>query len=238
MQKKKRSNHITILGGGLAGLAVGYYAKKQYLPFTVYEASSRVGGNAITLHQGEFRFDSGAHRLHDKDPEVTAEIKLLLGESLKQINIPSQIYHQGKLITFPLLPLNLIKNLGIATCAKAGLQVATQQFKRSKPHPSFEHFARNTYGDTISNGFLLNYSEKLWGIPCNRLSPYIAGKRLKGLSLKTFLLESLNGKNATAEHVEGRFYYPQQGIGMIADKLAAVCGEQKIIAHADNSYFP
>ena len=72
MQKNDR--HIHILGAGSAGLAVGYYAKKKGLPFTIYEASNRIGGNAITLKYGDFRLDSGAHRFHDRNRETTSHI--------------------------------------------------------------------------------------------------------------------------------------------------------------------
>ena len=79
--------HLAILGGGIAGLSVGYYAKKNGIPFTIYEEKARIGGNAITFKHSDFFFDSGAHRIHDKDPKVTKEIYdlLKLGES-KTVN--------------------------------------------------------------------------------------------------------------------------------------------------------
>ena len=73
----KKTANITILGGGPAGLAVGYYARKNSLDFTIYEANNHIGGNCITFRHGDFLFDSGAHRLHDKDVEITEEIKSL-----------------------------------------------------------------------------------------------------------------------------------------------------------------
>ena len=61
---------ISILGGGPAGLAVAHYAKKSSLSFDLYEASEETGGNCRTIINGDFRFDTGAHRLHGKDPNV------------------------------------------------------------------------------------------------------------------------------------------------------------------------
>ena len=165
-----RCPHITILGGGPAGLAVGYYAKKYGLPFTMYEAAERIGGNAITLQHGQFRFDSGAHRLHDTDEEITAELKGLIGKDLTKIHIPSAIFHNGEYIDFPLSPLNLISKLGFATFIKAGVDVMISKAKGNKDIENFEDFAVHTYGETIAELFLLGYSEKLWGVPCNRLS--------------------------------------------------------------------
>jgi len=224
--------HITILGGGPAGLIVGYYAKKNGLPFTIYEASNWVGGNCITLRHRDFLFDSGAHRFHDKYREVTDEIKRLLKEDFKKIYLPSQIYHKGKLIDFPLSPLNLMKNLGLYTFTKARVEVARSRLRPKELNKSFESFALNTYGNTIADRFLLNYSEKLWGASCNRLSSNIAGKRIKGLDLRTFLIEAIFGRKAKTEHLDGSFYYPKTGIGTITKKLGEFCGEENILRNS------
>lgn len=225
--------HITILGGGPAGLAIGYYAKKNGLPFTIYEASNLIGGNSITLKYGDFLFDSGAHRLHANNVEVTNELKKLLGDSLKKIHVPSQIYHDGRFIDFPLSPLNLMMNLGIYTFVKAAIEVIRLRLSGREQNGSFKSFAISTYGNTIANSFLLNYSEKLWGEPSDRLSQEIAGKRLKGLNLRTFLTEAIFGRKAKTEHLEGSFYYPKLGIGAITEKLGRFCGEENILRNSE-----
>ncbi|HXV28353.1 MAG TPA: FAD-dependent oxidoreductase [bacterium] len=217
--------HISILGGGPAGLGVAYYAKKASLPFTLYEASSSLGGNARTLSHNGFLFDTGAHRWHDKFPDITADMLELMGSNITKIHVPSQIFYNGRYIDFPLSPFNLIANLGLGKCMRAGFELAGAMLNKSKPNDgSFESFALQTYGRTIAEVFLLNYSEKLWGRPCRLLSPSISGKRLKGLNLSTFLKEVFHGSKAKTEHLDGAFYYPVYGIGMIADEIAKFCG--------------
>lgn len=224
--------HITILGGGPAGLALGFYAKKSGIPFTIYEASSRIGGISITLKHGDFLYDSGAHRLHDKDAEVMRDLKQLLRQELKHIDMPSQIYDNGQFIDFPLSPLNLMRILGFLTFFKAGLEVLRTKFSSRDLGRNFESFALNTYGKTIAEKFLLNYSEKLWGLPSDKLSVDIAAKRMKGLDLKTFLMEAFLGSKAKTHHLDGAFYYPDRGIGEISQALAAFCGEENIMKNA------
>jgi protoporphyrinogen oxidase len=226
-------SHIAILGGGPAGLAVGYYARKRGLPFTVFEARDRVGGNCITHRHRDFRYDSGAHRLHDKEPEVTAEVQALLQADLRRINVPSLIYSEGKYIDFPLSPLNLAAALGLPKFAKAAAEVLRARLSGGEPRDDFESFAVRTYGRTLAERFLLGYSEKLWGVPCRKLSPRVAGKRMKGLTLKTFVKEALLGHKAKTEHLDGAFYYPRAGIGMIPDALAAACGEAGVRRNAE-----
>ncbi|HEY9844649.1 MAG TPA: NAD(P)-binding protein, partial [Candidatus Caenarcaniphilales bacterium] len=159
---------ITILGGGPAGLAAGYYAKKNTLPFVIFEASNLTGGHCVTLRNQDFYYDSGAHRFHDQDAEATAEIKHLLKNDLTKIRVPSQIFYQGKLIDFPLSPLNLTQNLGLYASARAALELIGSRCKGKAPEETFESFALFTYGKTIANQFLLNYSEKLWGVRCSQ----------------------------------------------------------------------
>jgi protoporphyrinogen oxidase len=221
-----KPSQIAILGGGPAGLAVGYYARKRGLDFSIYEAGDRVGGNCVTHRHGEFRFDSGAHRLHDRDPEITREVQQLLGDDLRLIDVPSQIYDDGRLIRFPLSPAQLLRHLGPVTFSKAGLEVVRTRLDGAPADDNFESFAVAKYGATIASRFLLNYSEKLWGARPVELSTTVAGNRLSGLDLRTFVAESL-GLSSRA-HVEGRFYYPKLGIGAIADALARVCGERNI----------
>lgn len=220
---------LTILGGGPAGLALAYYARKHGLDFALYEANAEVGGLCRTWKSGDYHYDTGAHRLHDKVPEVTREIVELLGSKIRKISVPSQIWTQGRYVDFPLSPLNALFVLGPITFAKAALEVLVARFGLSSAVPdNFEAHALRQYGRTIAARFLLNYSEKLWGKPCRELSPAVSGKRLKGLNLKTFFKEAFLGKQSKTEHLDGTFYYPVEGYGTIVDELAAAAGWQDI----------
>lgn len=223
-----------VLGAGPAGLAVGYYARRAGIPCTLWEAADRVGGNAVTYQHGDFRFDSGAHRFHDKDAEITRDVQELLGPRLTRVAAPSRIFSEGRWFDFPLSPLNLMRNLGplglanaTGSFAKARLAGKPPQGKTSNGE-SFADFAIRSYGRALAERFLLRYSVKLWGVPCEQLAPEVAGVRLKGLDLRTFLKEALLGARAKTEHLDGAFFYPQGGYGTIAEALAHECGEENI----------
>jgi protoporphyrinogen oxidase len=85
------------------------------------------------------------------------------------------------------------------------------------------------YGEGIARRFLLNYSEKLWGLPAEQLSRGVAGRRLAGVTLRSLFKEIFPGKTADDA---GSFYYPLHGYGTIAQKLAAACGEHHITRNA------
>jgi len=227
MVNARKPKHITILGGGPAGLSVGYWAHKSGLPFTIYEAKDRVGGNSVTIKHGQFLFDSGPHLLQTKDVEMTNEILDLLPGHFQSIVLPVQTYFDGNLIDFPFSPLNLLKTVGIPFLAKTVLEITRQKFARNKS-VNFEEFATYAYGKSMAKQLVLNYSEKLWGRPCSQLSPRIAGQQLRGMNVMTFLIEIFRGRTAKIRHLGGTIYYPKYGFGTIPERLAAICEVKNI----------
>ena len=219
-----KKNKITIIGGGPAGLACAYYAKNKGIEFIVYEASNSFGGNCQTIKYNDFYFDTGAHRLHDKDSDSTKIFKELLKERLKKIHVPSQIYRNGKFIDFPLSPYGLFNFLGPINFIKESFTIIFNSFKSKSKIKNFEDFAINKFGKKISHLFLLEYSNKLWGLHTSNLSTVISGNRLKGLSIYTLILETIFGKKRKTKHLDGSFYYPDNGIGVLFDELINHCG--------------
>ena len=218
---------ITVLGAGPAGLATGFYARRHGLSVRLLEANDAVGGNARTLQMGPFRYDTGAHRFHDKNDAVTADVKALLGDDLRRVDAPSQICWRGKRIDFPLAPYDLLRKLPLSLLA----QISWEQLSIPRVSENADHFremAHQSYGETLADLFLLNYTEKLWGADAATLSPRVAGDRLEGLDLKTFFLEAFGGAKEKARHLDGSFYYPKHGYGQIAEATADALGRDHI----------
>jgi len=208
---------MAVLGGGITGLATAFFASKAGLPVTVFEKDGRLGGNCITFRRGEFSFDSGAHRIHDKYTDVTDLAVELLHDDLLTIDIPSQVFDTGHLLKFPFSLRNLLFHLGPIKTFRGGLEILFENIAIPQKQ-SFEHSARRRYGRTVADRFLLNYTEKLWGISCDRLSPELTGGRLKGLDMRRLMAEIL-GLHPRRRDMEGVFLYPRHGIGMLSDSL-------------------
>ncbi len=224
--------HINILGGGPAGLATGFFAHQKGYPYTIFEGRNRTGGNSVTLKYKGFRFDSGAHRFHNRDPEVTKLIQNLMRKELKRISRPSRIWLDGRWIDFPIHILNLVKFLGLSTVLKALFEMAVMRSSRSVGSRDFETYAHRRYGRTLSRPLLLDYSEKLWGLPARHLSRDIAGNRLGGLRAGTIVQRMIKTGSSGCAHMEGEFLYPRKGIGMITDKLRERCDPGRIVSNA------
>lgn len=179
----------------------------------------------MTFKSGDFHFDSGAHRFHDKDRVATETIRGILSGCLERTTAPSRIYSGGELVGFPLSAIGLLKSLGIFGFVRSTYQIVRSRLWSGGPvGDDLEGYATRTYGNDIAERFLLNYSEKLWGVSADRLSSGMARARLKGLSLRGFLREAVFGPGSDIEHLDGSFYYPEGGIGRIADSLAEIIG--------------
>lgn len=225
------NSNIAILGGGPAGLASGWALEEMgRTDYSILEKSSVHGGNARTVKVGDFRYDTGPHRFHARNPEATRQITELMGSDIHEAFAPARIYWEGRFIDFPLRPMQILKNGGVGYAAKAAIDLMTSRIRtrNNGPAEDFATFATGYFGNTIANTFLVPFSERLWGLPGPQLSPDIAGRRLPGFSVKTIIKETLFGGNRNAGHLEGRFLYPELGYGQISDKIADKLSEGRL----------
>jgi protoporphyrinogen oxidase len=150
---------------------------------------------------------------------VTRDLRSLLGGELRSVRAPSQIWTRGRFVDFPPTPLNAASSYGLRGAARIGLELLKAKWR---PHAgdSFEDFAHNRFGPTLARSLLLNYSEKLWGLPAAQLSPDVATRRLHGMTLRSLFTEMLMPRRR-ASHIDGKFLYPRLGYGEIAERLAA-----------------
>lgn len=218
-RRDDRSAPIEILGGGPAGLAVAFYAQRSGLPFRLFERSAELGGLCRTQVCGPHRYDSGAHRFHDRDPEITADVMQLLGDELVEVDAPSQVLHRGRFVDFPPRPVSWLRACGFVEGARAGAELLWGRLW-PRPETSFADLVANRYGLRLGRPLLLDYSEKLWGLPGAELDPGVATRRLAGLSLRNVVAELLFARPKSA-HLDGRFFYPRSGYGAITERLAA-----------------
>jgi protoporphyrinogen oxidase len=209
---------LHILGGGPAGLAAGAHAAARGISVRLHEAGPEVGGNCRTLRIGACRFDTGAHRLHARDPEDARAFRDLLGDGLIEVRAPSRIVHDGRAFLFPPVPRDLARNLPMPVLARALRDLALRPRRRGAPE-NFRGAALSRYGETLAGMFLLGYTRKLWGRDPVELSPDVTGGRLQGLGLRALVADKLLRRRP--RHLDGTFLYPREGIGALASALKA-----------------
>jgi protoporphyrinogen oxidase len=185
----------------------------------LFERAAELGGLCRTFRCGAHRYDSGAHRFHDRDAEVTADVRALLDGRLAVVDAPSKIYDGRRFVDFPPTPLGMVFSAGPWQALRIGLDVVRSRRAR-RPCVSFADFATAQFGETLARRFLVPYTEKLWGLPAAELSADVATRRLSGMTLRSLLVELLLPARKV-EHIDGRFLYPEEGYGEIATALAA-----------------
>jgi protoporphyrinogen oxidase len=219
--------HLVILGGGPAGLGLAFYAHRAGLPFELYEGTLELGGMCRTLRSGEHHYDRGAHRFHDRDPDITKDVAELMGDELVRVVAGSAILDGGRYIDFPPTPLNVMFAYGFREAGRICLDLLRSGWRRRAAAVTFEDFAVRRFGETLARRILLNYSAKLWGLPTDQLSPDVATRRLQGMTLRSLLYELVFPGGKT-EHIDGSFLYPRGGYGRIVDALAGALPAESI----------
>jgi protoporphyrinogen oxidase len=219
-----RSKKDTIvLGGGLSGLSSGYELTKAGFKVGVYERDAVVGGLSKTIERNGFRFDLGGHRFFTADEKINAFVRELMGNELITVRRSSKIYLRGKYFDYPLKPLNAMFGLGILNTARTLADYAWEKARRTirdKEIISLEDWVVGNFGRTMFNIYFKEYSEKVWGIDCSRISAAWVAQRIKGLSLAKAVkhaFSKVSGRDLAT--LADRFLYPTLGIGRLSDRL-------------------
>ncbi len=217
-----------VLGGGLTGLSAAYAFVSKGISPQVFEADDTVGGLSKTIIRDGYRFDIGGHRFHTKDKEVEKLVRELMGEELLSVSRKSQIYMNGSFFDYPLKPLNSLSGLGLPTVLRVIADYCLERAKglfKPDPGDSLEDWVVRNFGRKMFEIYFKGYSEKVWGIPCNRISRSWVERRIEGLSLATVIKNAFS--SATGRDVPtliDEFLYPALGIGRLSDRLAEEIG--------------
>lgn len=221
-QPRHRQDGI-VLGGGLAGLSAAYVLSEAGWKTVVLENDQRVGGLSKTFNHKGYRYDIGGHRFFTKDKKLNDFVEKILGGDSLTVNRKSKIYMLGKYLEYPLKPANAILSLNIINT----VLILTDYIKEKivniiKPRKivSLEDWVVKHFGRKMFNLYFKGYSEKVWGIPCARISSDWISVRIKGLSLWKAVKNAFwkfSGKKIPT--LLDKFIYPIYGIGELSEKL-------------------
>ena len=221
---------IIILGAGPAGLGAAYQLHRLGRGHaTVLEQHTVVGGNAASFELDGLPVDYGSHRLHPAcHPEILADIRRFLGPDLLDRPRHGRIHLRGRLIHFPLTPVDLLLRLDPAFGAASLWDMAAKPFRRRVGGDSFADVLLANLGPTICHDFYFPYARKIWGRDPGELSGIQARRRVSAGSFGKLIRKVLNAVPGFRPAGSGRFFYPRQGFGQIA----AAYGEAAVRAGA------
>jgi len=223
MNSANGKKEVIIMGGGLAGLSAGVGLSRAGQSVSVFESDSQVGGLSRTVSHGDFRFDLGGHRFFTKNKETEQFVKDILKGEYVTVNRKSKIYMNNQFFDYPLKPANALLGMGIPTTVKAISDYSRERIKnsfREKECISLEDWVVAHFGRTMFNIYFKEYSEKVWGIECHRISEEWVSRRIEGLSLGVAVKNALfkfSGRKVPT--LVDKFIYPPMGIGRISDGM-------------------
>lgn len=212
-----------ILGGGLAGLSAGYVLTNAEKPVTVLESELSVGGLSRTFSRDQFRYDLGGHRFITKNKDTEQFVKDVLNGQFLSVPRKSKIYMRNRFFDYPLKPSNAVFGLGMSTTTKAVMDYGFEKVKnfiRPARIESLEDWVISNFGRTLFDLYFRQYSEKVWGIECSRISKEWVSQRVRGLSLWVAMKNAFfKFSGREVDTLVDRFIYPRKGIGEISERM-------------------
>jgi protoporphyrinogen oxidase len=219
---------ILILGGGPAGLACAMELSRKGRHSTIVERDEQVGGLAktLTIREGEHVFltDIGPHRFFSKNKYLYDFIEDLLQEEWRQVPRLTRKFYD-----YPVKALQVFNNIGPWKSFRILFDYAVARWRYGllkKPLQTFEDYVVANFGRTLAEFSMINYTEKIWGIPARTIHPDWAKQRIHGLNLWSVFVNVLKGamprgKKGTdkPKSLVDQFYYPQFGTGRIYEEI-------------------
>jgi protoporphyrinogen oxidase len=204
-----------VLGGGITGLAVGYFFSKKGCKYIILEKEGGIGGLCRSLFVDGFTFDYTGHCIHLSTEWCK---KFVIDELLKRNSVEviehkrsSYIYLYKRYIPYPIqahlwwLPKKIkdkiIEELFILHCRPE---------KYNKKDEKFSDWARKMFGATLYRDFFLPYNRKVWNCDLDELTHAWTKKFVPQPSLEEFISGYIS-KRSKSFGYNVNFYYPLRG---------------------------
>ena len=146
----------------------------------------------------------------------------------------SRIFYRRRFFDYPLkLNAATLRNMGLIETLRIGLSYAQAQVLRRRNEKSLEDFFINRFGERLYRTFFKDYTEKVWGVPCEQISAEWGAQRIKGLSVTKALMHAVGSRfrapddtaqKQTETSLIERFLYPKFGPGQMWEEVARRVG--------------
>jgi protoporphyrinogen oxidase len=142
----------------------------------------------------------------------------------------SRIYFLRRFFDYPIsLSKDTIEKLGLARTFRIGVSYMRAVVWPIRREQNLEQFFINRFGKELYHTFFEAYTEKVWGIPCDKISAEWGAQRVKGLSITKAAahhLRKMFGKKQNLAQKESetslieQFLYPKLGPGQLWEEVA------------------
>ncbi|ASI98386.1 protoporphyrinogen/coproporphyrinogen oxidase [Thermococcus celer] len=203
---------IGILGGGLAGLSLGYFLNQRGYDFLILEKNPETGGLLKSVQIEGFTFDvGGSHIIFSRDREILNFMASLLGDNVVKNRRNTKILYKGRYVKYP------FEN-GLADLPKQDNFECLYYFVQNliakekgllKPPRNMKDWFYYTFGKGIAEKYLIPYNEKIWKYPLDKMST-VWVERIPNPPIEDVIKSSLGISTEGYTH-QLYFYYPKFG---------------------------
>lgn len=246
-QSESRQGTAIIIGAGPAGLTAAIeLQRKTGIRPVILEASQAIGGISRTVVYKGNRMDIGGHRFFSKSDRVMRWWLEMMPEEAPGATAAerdrvmlvrprkSRIYFLRRFFDYPIrLTADTLVKMGAVRTLRCGLSYLRSTLLPQREEKTLEDFLINRFGRQLYLTFFKSYTEKVWGVPCDRISAEWGAQRIKGLSLTgvvTHFLKKVfssffgDPKDLAQKEIETslieRFLYPKLGPGQLWEHAA------------------
>jgi len=142
----------------------------------------------------------------------------------------SRIYFLRHFFDYPIsLTKDTVQKLGLVRTFRIGLSYMQAVVRPIRNEQNLEQFFINRFGKELYKTFFQAYTEKVWGISCDKISAEWGAQRVKGLSITKAVahhLRQLRGSKQDLAQKEfetsliEQFLYPKLGPGQLWEEVA------------------
>lgn len=142
----------------------------------------------------------------------------------------TRIFFLKNFFDYPItLNFSTLKNLGLIRISKIAATYVMAKLRPRNVEKSLEDFLTNRFGKELYKTFFKDYTEKVWGVPCNQIPADWGAQRVKGLSIRSIIEHAfkkylsmkkpISLKKTETSLIE-RFFYPKMGAGQMYEEIA------------------
>ncbi len=199
-----------------------FFSKSQrvldwWLQFLPLQAENNTSGKKIQYHNKEAELNSTGN--------ISDTEKVMLLRPRK-----SRILFNKSFFGYPLkLNIDTIKKLGFFKLLKAGCSYLYAKLFPVKEEKNLAQFFRNRFGNDLYQTFFKDYTEKVWGVPCEAIPAEWGKQRIKDLNVSKVLSNAVKSffrtnksltQEGTSTSLIEQFLYPKYGPGQMWETVA------------------
>ncbi len=191
-----------VLGGGVAGVAAAYAARRHDRRATIFEARNRAGGLLDNFSIGGFRFDTAVHLSFATEPEV----RQIFDRTPYHTHQPESLnWDRERWLRHPVqnnmhpLPSEEKVELLAGLAERAPIEIN-----------NYEDWLIYQFGRPIAERWPLVYTEKYWTVPARHLGTEWIGQRVRAADFREVLRGAFTPDTPNVYYAK-EMRYPKSG---------------------------